>query len=141
MRRFADLPWHGRIVEIQLHARRFRCVNSQCPQRIFTERLPETVRPKARRTARLGESQLAVGFAAGGEPGSRLARKLAMPVSGDTLLRMIRAYSATIWMRRERRSGALPHIWCRFEGGTGRAHFADCEQPFQAIVSTCFTRS
>lgn len=22
-----------------------------------------------------------------------------------------------------------------------RAHFADCEQPFQAIVSTCFTRS
>ena len=66
-------------------------MNSQCPQRIFTERLPETVRPKARRTARLGESQLAVGFAAGGEPGSRLARKLAMPVSGDTLLRMIRA--------------------------------------------------
>jgi transposase len=27
----------------------------------------------------------------GGEPGSRLARRLAMPVSGDTLLRMIRA--------------------------------------------------
>ncbi|WP_244662214.1 transposase [Mesorhizobium huakuii] len=32
-----------------------------------------------------------IGFAAGGEPGSRLSRKLAMPVSGDTLLRMIRA--------------------------------------------------
>ncbi|MGY4353072.1 transposase [Bradyrhizobium sp. GM7.3] len=47
------------------------------------------VRPKARRTTRLGESQLAIGFAVGGEPGSRLSRKLAMPVSGDTLLRMI----------------------------------------------------
>ncbi|UPT92337.1 hypothetical protein HAP41_0000047790 (plasmid) [Bradyrhizobium barranii subsp. apii] len=47
------------------------------------------MRPKARRTTRLGESQLAIGFAVGGEPGSRLARKLAMPVSGDTLLRMI----------------------------------------------------
>ena len=30
-------------------------------------------------------------MAAGGEPGSRLSHKLAMPVSGDTLLRMIRA--------------------------------------------------
>ena len=49
------------------------------------------VQPKARRTARLRRSLLAVGFAVGGEPGSRLSRQLAMPVSGDTLLRMIRA--------------------------------------------------
>jgi hypothetical protein len=48
------------------------------------------VKPSARRTLRLGQSQLAIGFAAGGEPGSRLSRKLAMRVSGDTLLRMIR---------------------------------------------------
>jgi len=40
---------------------------------------------------RLGESQLAIGFAVGGAPGSRLAHKLSMPISGDTLLRMIRA--------------------------------------------------
>ncbi|WP_435926420.1 ISL3 family transposase [Mesorhizobium sp. WSM4083] len=91
MRRVADLPWQGRVVEIRLHARRFRCPDPQCRQRIFTERLPETVQPKARRTARLGESQLVIGFAVGGESGSRLSRKLAMPVSGDTLLRMIRA--------------------------------------------------
>ncbi|UVK48704.1 transposase family protein (plasmid) [Mesorhizobium sp. AR07] len=91
MRRLTDLPWQGRIVEIQLHARRFRCADPQCQRRIFTERLPETARPKARRTSRLSESQLAIGFAVGGEPGSRLSRKLAMPVSGDALLRMIRA--------------------------------------------------
>ncbi|WP_425484167.1 ISL3 family transposase [Allomesorhizobium camelthorni] len=91
MRRLTDLPWQGRIVEIQLHARRFRCADPQCPRRIFTERLPETVQPKARRTVRLGESQLAIGFAVGGEPGSRLSDRLAMPASGDTLLRMIRA--------------------------------------------------
>ncbi|QOZ38318.1 ISL3 family transposase [Bradyrhizobium sp. CCBAU 53421] len=89
VRRLADLPWQGRVVEIRLHARLFRCANPQCPRRIFTERLPATARPKARRTTRLGESQLAIGFAVGGEPGSRLSRKLAMPVSGDTLLRMI----------------------------------------------------
>ncbi|WP_312018181.1 transposase family protein, partial [Bradyrhizobium sp. sBnM-33] len=54
VRRLADLPWQGQVVEIRLHARRFRCANPQCPRRIFTERLPATVRPKARRTTRLG---------------------------------------------------------------------------------------
>lgn len=90
-RRLGDLPWHGRVVEVRLQTRRFRCDETQCAQKIFTERLPDVVKPSARRTTRLGQSQLAIGFAAGGEPGSRLARKLAMPVSGDTLLRMIRA--------------------------------------------------
>ncbi len=32
-----------------------------------------------------------IGFALGGEPGSRLAARLAVPISGDTLLRMIRS--------------------------------------------------
>ena len=90
VRRLSDLPRHGRVVEIRLHARRFRCGNHQCSQQIFTERLGQTVQPCARRTVRLGTSQRAIGFAAGGEPGSRLSGKLAMPVSGDTLLRMIR---------------------------------------------------
>jgi transposase len=89
-RRLSDLPWHGRVVEIRLQARRFRCGEVHCLQWIFTERLPDIVRPKARHTLRLGQSQLAIGFAVGGEPGFRLSRKLAMPVSGDTLLRMIR---------------------------------------------------
>ncbi|WP_461349633.1 transposase family protein [Bradyrhizobium sp. USDA 4451] len=80
-RRLADLPWQGQLVEIRLQARRFRCANPRCLRRIFTERLPTTVRPRARRTIRLGESQLAIGFAVGGEPGSRLSHKLAMPVA------------------------------------------------------------
>jgi hypothetical protein len=40
---------------------------------------------------RLGDIQRHIGLALGGEPGSRLADRLAMPVSGDTLLRLIRA--------------------------------------------------
>ncbi|TIP79809.1 MAG: transposase family protein [Mesorhizobium sp.] len=35
MRRVADLPWQGRVVEIRLHARRFRCADPQCRQRIL----------------------------------------------------------------------------------------------------------
>lgn len=89
-RQLADLPWHGRVVQVHPGARRLCCSNSECSQQIFTERLPDFVRPRARRTTRCGQSQLAIGFATGGEPGSRLSHKLAMPVSGDTLLRMIK---------------------------------------------------
>jgi transposase len=90
-RRLADLPWHGRIVELQVDVRRFRCSNGGCRRRIFAERLPEVAALKARRTARLREAQRHIGLTLGGEPGARLARRLAMPVSGDTLLRLIRA--------------------------------------------------
>src|SRR3954447_7440350 len=58
--------------------------------RIFAERL-DIAQPKARRTLRLREIQQQIGLALGGEPGSRLAGRLAMPVSGDTLLRLVRA--------------------------------------------------
>jgi transposase len=93
-RRLADLPWQGRRVELRVQVRRLRCANAACPQAIFTERLPGVTRPKARRTARLREAQTSIGLALGGEPGSRLAKTLAMPVSGDTLLRLVRAAGA-----------------------------------------------
>ncbi len=89
-RRLADLPWQGRAVRLQVRARRFRCASRDCPRQIFTERLPEIGQPRARRTMRLGSIQRHIGFALGGEPGSRLAARLSMPVSGDTLLRLIR---------------------------------------------------
>src|SRR3712207_6637812 len=89
-RTLADLPWQGRVAAVQVRARRFRCATADCPRRIFTERLPEIACPRARRTVRLGDAQRHIGLALGGAPGSRLAGRLAMPVSGDTLLRMIR---------------------------------------------------
>ena len=89
-RRLADLPWQGRVVELQVRVRRFRCTSLECRRRIFAERL-DTARSKARRTVRLRDIQQQIGLALGGEPGSRLAGRLAMPVSGDTLLRLVRA--------------------------------------------------
>ena len=90
-RRLADLPWQGRTVRLHLQVRRFRCGNDACPRSVFAERLPEVTTPMARRTTRLRELQQALGLALGGEPGARLTVRLAMPVSADTLLRMIRA--------------------------------------------------
>ncbi len=90
-RTLADLPWQGRRAAIQVRARRFRCATAGCPRRVFAERLPDVAQPRARRSVRLGSIQRHIGFALGGEPGSRLAARLAMPVSGDTLLRLVRA--------------------------------------------------
>jgi len=35
----ADLPAHGRRVEMMVTARRFRCPHADCVRRIFAERL------------------------------------------------------------------------------------------------------
>ena len=76
---------------IRIEARRFRCAAAECPRRIFTERLPAIAAgPWSRRTGRLGEIQRHLGLALGGQAGARLAERLAMPASGDTLLRLVR---------------------------------------------------
>ncbi|WP_247871511.1 MULTISPECIES: ISL3 family transposase [unclassified Azospirillum] len=94
-RTLADLPWQGRTVAVRVAARRFRCQMAACPRRIFAERLPEiTAGAWSRRTARLGNLQRQIGLALGGEAGARLAQQLAMPASGDTLLRLLRRTEA-----------------------------------------------
>ena len=90
-RTLADLPWQGCRAVLQVRARRFRCATAGCPRRVFAERLPDVAQPQARRTVRLDGIQRHIGFALGGEPGARLAARLAMPVSGATLLRLVRA--------------------------------------------------
>ena len=87
-RRLADLPWQGRPVILRLQVRRFLCAQAGCPKRTFAESLPGIVRPSARRSERLVDIQRHVALALGGEAGGRLAHRLAMPVSADTLLRL-----------------------------------------------------
>ena len=40
LRKLADLPGQGRRVQLRWRSRRFFCGAPNCPQRIFTERLP-----------------------------------------------------------------------------------------------------
>ena len=77
-----------RQVRLQLNVRRFFCDNPACQQQTFVERLPGVVSRRARRTERLAEAQRQIGLALGGEAGARAARRQAMPISADTLLRM-----------------------------------------------------
>jgi len=89
-RLLSDLPWQGRPVALHVHARRFRCLNPACSRQTFAERLSGTAPAAARRTERLGDLQGHLGLALGGEAGMRLAERLAMPTSADTLLRLVR---------------------------------------------------
>ena len=89
IRRPRDLPCIGRALRLQLTVRRFFCDNAACPRQTFAERLPGVVRVSARRTERLAELQRQIGLALGGEAGARHAAQLDVPVSPDTLLRLI----------------------------------------------------
>jgi transposase len=89
-RRPADLPLTGHTVCLEISVNRFFCSNDDCQCTTFAERIPTLVKPYARRTNRLTQDQMQVAFALGGEAGSRLLTFLGMPVSGDTLLRLIR---------------------------------------------------
>lgn len=93
-RYLSDLPWEGIPLRIELRVRRFFCVADGCGQRIFTERLPNTVRRHGRRTCRLAGALDQITLALGGSAGCRLARQLGILASGSTLLRQLKRKSA-----------------------------------------------
>ena len=89
-RRLEDLPCLGRRVRLRVAVRRFVCPQSDCPRRLFAERLPGFAAPRARTTDRLRQTQTDIGASLGGEAGSRLATRMALPTSPDTLLRRVK---------------------------------------------------
>src|SRR3954467_5468804 len=70
-RRLDDLPCLGRCGRLQVAVRRFVCPRSDCPRRIFTERLPGFAAPRARTTDRLRQTHTDIGSPLGGGGGCR----------------------------------------------------------------------
>jgi hypothetical protein len=75
-------------------ARRFRGDAVLCGRRIFTECFLERVlAPSARRAMRLDCIVYHLGLALSGRPAASFAKRLMLPVSNDTLLRVVRVWS------------------------------------------------
>lgn len=81
-------------MRLRLRVRRFFCLNSECPRRIFCERLSEVVTRYAHPADRLNEALSSIGFALGGRPGARTAIKLGMQTGADSILRCVRDAAA-----------------------------------------------
>ena len=90
-RTIADLAYGGRQVIIQLQVRRFWCLARRCARKVFCERLPDLAAAWARRSRRLQSRLRDIAFGLGGEAGARQAAADRTPVSGRTLLRLLRA--------------------------------------------------
>src|ERR1700722_13713024 len=94
-RQAADLPCAGREIRLRVITRRFVCEAPHCRRRIFAERFGDGVLPsRSRRTARLDGVVHHLGLVLGGRPAASLAKRLMLPVSNDTLLRVVRRRTA-----------------------------------------------
>ena len=94
-RHLRDLPVVEHPVRLRLHVRRFRCATPTCQRQTFAERLPTLAPCYAQRTERLTQTVRVLGSEAGGAAGARMATRLRMPLSGDTVLRILHSTPAS----------------------------------------------
>ena len=90
VRRLADTAIGGQTTAIDLEVRRFFCDNGDCGQKTFAEQVEGLTFRYGRRTVLLQQALEQVALTLGGKAGERLATRLSMPISGSTLLRLIR---------------------------------------------------
>ena len=90
VRTLKDLPALGAAVSLRIRVGRWRCGAPACPVRFFVGRLPDVGEFRGRRTCRANVVARLIGYALGGRPGERLARRIGLPVSNDTLLRWVK---------------------------------------------------
>src|SRR5713226_9636321 len=86
-----DAPCAGRRVQLFLTVRKFYCRNALCERKVFTERLPAFMEPWARMTIRHCGQLTDIGLATCGKGGTRLAARLGIQTSRQTILRRIMA--------------------------------------------------
>src|SRR2546426_7857054 len=84
-----DVPCAGRRVQLFLTVRKFSCRNPLCQRKIFPERLPTFVEPWARMTIRHCQQITSIGLATCGKGGTRLAARLGIQTTRQTILRRI----------------------------------------------------
>jgi transposase len=90
VRTLKDLPALGASVSLRVRVGRWRCGAPACAVRYFSTRLPDVAEVRGRRTCRAKVVGRVIGYALGGRPGERLARRIGLSVSNDTLLQWVK---------------------------------------------------
>ena len=90
-RRLADAAIGGQPVRIRLRVRRFRCAETGCARATFAEQVDGLTTRYGRRSQLLDTMLATIGLALAGRAGARLADRLGLGTSRDTLLRLVRA--------------------------------------------------
>jgi transposase len=88
-RTLRDVPCAGRRVQLFLTVRKFSCRNPYCSRKVFAERLPAFVEPWARMTIRYCQQITSIGLSTCGKGGAKLATRLGIQTSRQTILRQI----------------------------------------------------
>jgi transposase len=84
-----DVPCAGRRVQLFLTVRKFSCRNPLCQRKVFAERIPPFMEPWARMTIRYCQQITSIGLATCGKGGARLAARLGIQTTRQTILRRI----------------------------------------------------
>ncbi|MGW4995736.1 ISL3 family transposase [Streptomyces mirabilis] len=84
-----DLPTAGKLVVVSLRVRRFVCAEDSCRRKTFAEQVLGLTRRFGRRTERLRSTLVSVGLALAGRAGALMTDAFKIPVSRNTLLRLI----------------------------------------------------
>jgi hypothetical protein len=125
----ADAAEGGQPVVIRLRVRRFFCTNTCCPAKTFVEQVQDLTESYARRTMLLRHMLEAIGLALAGRAGARMASRLGLTASRDSLLRLVRALpdppacESPFWGSTTSRSnaGRSTAPSCSTRRGTGRS--------------------
>lgn len=89
VRKPRDLPVQCRCVRLWVIARRWRCLNQDCPRTTFSESFGGLLERSAQRTERMTEIMRHLIVAVSSTVGAGLAQVMGMQVSGRTLLRVV----------------------------------------------------
>jgi len=90
-----DLPISNRYVHFQILLHKWFCDEPDCPAKVFTERLP-WIQPYKRKTSRLETVIEKIAFSTNCLTAEKVCQALHIPVSHDTLLRRVKAFSIDV---------------------------------------------
>jgi transposase len=92
-RTVGDLPIVGKRLILIIHAYKFKCKNCQCKVKVFCQQFKGFLAKSQQKTERLIKYLYDIAFTNSGEGGARICCKNNIPVSGDTLIRMIKLWN------------------------------------------------